>query len=784
MFKNYVRIAWRNLLRSKVFSFINIAGLATGMAVALLVGLWIGDEVSFNSQFTNHKKIAQVRNMQTIGERSGSGDANAIPVGQALRTQFSSDFKRVAYIGWNNDHQLKLDDKLLSAPGTWTQPDFPSMFSLEMVEGNRDVLDDPSTMLISQSLATAIFGKNAALNRIVKVDNKLDMKVGGVYADFPRNTHFYNTKILLPWSNQANWMRDQKDWDNHMCALFVELNQNADLKTVNKKIRNLPTSHISAWKEELFLNPLDQVHLYTEFEKFKPVGGPIEYVRIFGLIGIFVLLLACINFMNLSTARSEKRAREVGIRKTMGSMKWQLVSQFLHESSVFSFLSLLLALVIVWISLPLFNELSGKDMTIPFNNPVFWAIAVGFTLFTGLIAGSYPAFYLSSFNPIKVLKGTFRAGRMASVPRKVLVVLQFTISVALIIGTIIVFRQIEYAKNRPVGFLRNGLIRVPLTPEFDKYFDVARDELIRTGMVENVARSSYAPTNFDQNNSIDWKGKDPNLVVFFRDVNVSPEFGKTIGWTITKGRDFSKDYLTDQGGAVIISEAAAKVIGYKNPIGETIKWQGKDHTIIGIVKDMVTQSPYEQVEPSLFFWEGWNSVVSIRIKPTVATQTAIGSIASIFKKYSPNFTFNYRFILDDYNLKFSGEETIGKLSRIFAILAIFISCLGLFGLTSFIAEQRSKEIGVRKVLGASIFNVWRLLTKEFVVLALISLFIAIPLAYYYMHNWLENYNYRTPISWWVFVIAGAGAIMITILTVSFQAIKAALINPVKTLRSE
>ena len=361
---------------------------------------------------------------------------------------------------------------------------------------------------------------------------------------------------------------------------------------------------------------------------------------------------------------------------------------------------------------------------------------------------------------------------------------QFAVSVALIIGTIIVFRQIEHTKNRPVGYAQNGLLTVPLSPEFDSHYEEARTEMIATGAVENLARSSYAPSRFDQNNSIEWEGRDPSLVVFFRDVNVSPEFGKTIGWTIVQGRDFSKDHPADNGGATIMNEAAAKIVGYKNPIGRTIKWQGKDHTIIGIVKDMITQNPYEQIEPAIFFWEGFNSKLNIKLKPGVATASALASIQTVYAKYSPNFPFNYRFVADDYNLKFNNENKIGKLARIFAILAIFISCLGLFGLASFIAEQRAKEIGVRKVLGASVFSLWKMLTREFLLLVIISLFIAIPLAWYYMHDWLNNYTYRTTISWWIFALAGAGTILITLITVSFQAIRSALINPIRTLRTE
>jgi ABC-type antimicrobial peptide transport system permease subunit len=375
-------------------------------------------------------------------------------------------------------------------------------------------------------------------------------------------------------------------------------------------------------------------------------------------------------------------------------------------------------------------------------------------------------------------------GTKTSIPRKTLVVLQFTVSVVLIIGTIIVFRQIEYTKERPVGYSRKGLVSIPLTGEFDRHYNAARYELLQSGSIENMSRSSYGVTNFNQNNSIDWKGRDPKLVIFFRDVNVTPEFGNTIKWEIIQGRDFSKDFPADSGGAVILNEASAKVIGFKNPIGETIKWQNKDHTIIGVVKDMVTQSPYEPVEPAVFFWEGWNSVVTIRIKPSASEKAALSTIQAVFKKYDPEHPFNYNFVDDQYASKFSNEVRIGNLASVFAILAIFISCLGLFGLASFVAEQRSKEIGIRKVLGASVLNAWRLLTKEFVLLVIISLFIAIPIAYYMMQKWLQDYKYHTNPSWWIFAVAGVGVTLITLITVSFQAIRAAIANPVDSLRTE
>jgi ABC-type antimicrobial peptide transport system permease subunit len=604
-----------------------------------------------------------------------------------------------------------------------------------------------------------------------------------VYKDLPHNTTFYGTQLLLPWDNKENWRNSQTSWDNHCGQLFVQLNDQIDLDKTNSKIKKVPTPYIKEWKEEIMLHPMGKLHLYSEFENGKAVGGPIQFVWLFGIIGVFVLLLACINFMNLSTARSEKRAKEVGIRKAVGSLRGQLIWQFLSESVVMAFLAFILAIVLVQLFLPFFNGLADKQMSILWSNPLFWLLALGFTLFTGIVSGSYPAFYLSAFEPIKVLKGVFRAGRLASVPRKVLVVVQFTVSITLIIGTIIVFRQIQFAKERPVGYTREGLISVPLTTGLFGHYDAIRNDLLQTGAVENMAESSQPATRFSNNNSIEWRGKDPGLVIFFRDVNVTHEFGKTIGWSIKEGRDFSRDFPSDSSSA-ILNETGLKITGLKNPVGETIKYGGKTYTIVGIAKDMITQSPYESMEPSIFFCDGWMGVITIRIKPTIPVREALAKIQPVFKKHDAESPFEFKFIDDEYAKKFSNEQRIVNLASFFAILAIFISCLGLFGLASFVAEQRTKEIGVRKVLGATVFNLWKMLSKDFVVLVIISCIIAIPIAWYFLNQWLQNYNYRTQISWWIFAAAGAGALVITLLTVSFQAIKAAIANPVKSLRTE
>jgi ABC-type antimicrobial peptide transport system permease subunit len=595
---------------------------------------------------------------------------------------------------------------------------------------------------------------------------------------------------LLPWERYVNgteeWIKNsQTQWDNHMCQLYVQLNDHADLDKVSAKIRSVPTPHITFSKEELLLHPMKKWHLYSEFKEGKLVGGRISVVWMIGIIGAFVLLLACINFMNLSTAKSEKRSREVGIRKTIGSLRWQLVVQFLSESLTMALLALIVAVLMVHLSLPLFNGLSDKLMSIPWSYPLFWLLILTFTFITALISGSYPAFYLSGFRPVKVLKGTFKAGRFASLPRKVLVIVQFTVSVALIIGTFIVYRQIQYAGTRPVGYSREGLITVDInTPEIAGRYDALRNDLLQTGAVADMANSNSAPTEVFSNNIVEWKGKDPSITVSPGTIAVSHDFGNTVGWKIKEGRDFSRNFPSDTG-AFILNESAVKLTGFKNPVGQTIRWLDRDHVIVGVVRDMIMESPYQPVRPTIFHLNPyWARLITVRIKPSVSLRDGLAKIEPIFKKYNPGSPFVYKLTDDEYAKKFNDEKRIGNLATFFAILAVFISCLGLFGLASFVAEQRTKEIGIRKVLGASVANVWQLLSKDFVMLVIISCVIAVPVAYYFMNTWLQKYDYRASISWWVFGAAISGALLITLLTVSFQAIKAAIANPVKSLRTE
>jgi ABC-type antimicrobial peptide transport system permease subunit len=784
MYKSYFKIAWRNLKKNKGYSSINIIGLAVGMTVAILIGLWIRDELSFDSYFKNRDRLAQVMLNQTNEGITYTGGSIQMPLGDALRTGYTTDFKAVSLTSWNSDYVLSTGDRKLAGKGMWVQYDFPDMFTFNMLSGRSDVLKDPSSILICSSLAKALFGNDDPVNKPIRIDNRVDMIVGGVFEDLPHNTTFHETQLLLPWENKENWLNKRTDWMDHNGQLFVLLSDEADLHMVSEKIRSVPTPHIQKWKEEIMLHPMSQLHLYNEFENGKVSGGRVQFVWLFGIIGVFVLLLACINFMNLSTARSEKRAKEVGIRKTIGSVRSQLVGQFLSESVVVATLAFIMSLILVEIALPYFSALADKKMVVSWGDPVFWLLILGFTLFTGLVSGSYPAFYLSAFKPVKILKGSFSAGRLATLPRKVLVVVQFTVSITLIIGTLIVFRQIQHAKNRTTGFTRDGLITAGInTPELRKNIDVIKNELLQKGVIENLALSSQSPAHFGNNNGIDWKGKDPALVVFFRNVGVTPDFGKTIGWSVKKGRDFSVD-LPGDSAAVIINENAVKIMGFEDPLGEIIKYRGKEYTIIGVTEDMLTQSPYDPSQPTFFITDDWVGLIVMRLNATMPVREALAEIESVFKKYNPESPFDFSFVDQDFARKYSSEERIGNLAGLFAILAVFISCLGLFGLASFVAEQRTKEIGIRKVLGATVASLWKMLSKDFVVLTVISCCISIPLTLAFMRNWLMQYQYRTTLSWEVFATAALGAVALTLLTVSFQAVKAALMNPVKSLRTE
>jgi len=794
MIKSYLKTAWRNLIKSKAYSVINILGLAAGMAVALLIALWIWDEVTYNDYHKNHKQLAQVMtHFYTPDQGIQTGQAVPEPLGNELREKYGSNFKDISMASWNFDFILAIGDKKIGTQGMWVEQGFPDMFSVKMLKGSAAALGDLSSVLVNASTAKILFGTTDVIGKVVKLNNKDSYTIAGVYEDFPHNTTLRDTKILLPWNKYItteNWLKEAAtQWNNHSWQCYVQLNPNVKTAAAAEKIKNAVVVHkniATDGKEALTLLPMDDWQLHSEYKNGKQTGGRIRYVWMFGIIGVFVLLLACINFMNLSTARSEKRSKEVGIRKAIGSLRQQLVRQFLSESLLISFIALCASLGIVQLLLGFFNSLSAKQMSIPWANGLFWLFLVAFTFFTGLVAGSYPAFYLSRFNPVTVLKGTFRAGRYASLPRKILVVVQFTVSIALVIGTLIVFKQIQHTKNRPVGYTREGLLMVDMTtPDLYGHYDAMRTDLLATNVVENMAESSSPATSVYSNQiGFSWNGDPSNILQSFGTIGTTWEFGKTVNWQIKEGRDFSREFATDSS-AIIVNEAAVKIMGLKDPVGKIIRKDDQAITIVGVIKDMVMESPYEPIKPTVFFLNpGWANVITLRVKPDVALSAALPKIEAVFKKYNPGAPFAYKFTDEEYAKKFSDEQRIGNLATFFAALAIFISCLGLFGLATFVAEQRTKEIGVRKVLGASIFNLWGMLSADFLKLVILSALIAIPIAWIGLHQWLNSYQYRTSISWWIFILAVAGSIAVTIVTVSFQAIKAAIANPVRALRSE
>ena len=801
MIRNYFKTAWRNIVKNGSYSVINISGLAVGMAVAVLIGLWVYDEISFNRSHQNYASIAQVRRTYTDPATHETFGAETMhyPTAALLKKDYNQYFKHVVMASWLSDFNVMTPDIKVSRQGEFIEPEGLEMLSPKMIEGNYHSLDNMNSIVISKSLASALFGKISAMNKFLKIDYTIDVIVTGVYEDIASNSTYSDVQFFAPWSlwvTSNNWIAQNLDsWNNPLYQVLVQLGDHVSMESANAAIKgfyykSIPGEVSTGMRERKFqalLYPMKDWHLYSDFRNGIPAGGRIVFVWLFETIAVFVLLLACINFINLNTARAEKRAKEVGIRKTMGSRNYQLIQQFLSESLLVVFIAFVVSLLLIIITRTWFNELSDKKINIPWSSPYFWLVNLLFITGTSLLAGAYPSFYLSSFQPVKVLRGAIRTGKLASLPRKTLVVIQFTVSIILIIGTIVVYKQVQFAQERPVGYQKEGLISISKDDrEYDGKLNYLRDKLLQTDMTEGLETSSTPVTNESSNSSdFDWIGKSQREYSFAI-TSVSYGFGKLAHWEFTSGRDFSKDFLTDTS-KIIINETAAKDMGLKNPIGQVVKTDGgsKSMQIIGVIKDIITGSPYEGVKRGIYFLDPDYERASdllIRIKPTASAHAALVKIEEVFKNIIPSALFNYKFVDQQYALKFSQERRVGKLSVLFSTLAIFISCLGLFGLASFVAEQRSKEIAVRKVVGASTFNIWHLLSQEFTKPVFISLVSASPIAYLLMHNWVQKYTYHTGIPLWIFPVAGAAALLITLLTVSWQSFKAATMNPVTSLR--
>lgn len=782
MLKNYLKIAWRNLWKNKGYSMLNIFGLAIGITCTAMILLWVEDELGFDSTFSKQDVVYYVpTNQQYDGEWRTFFQATPGPLAQALKDEVPGVVGAARTSAENLLFQI--EEKSINKKGRFADPDFLNMFSLSFVEGSlENAFKDVDAIIISKKAAAQFYGENtAALGKVIRVNNDTNYTISGVFEDLPSNVT-YSFDWVAPFERYAvgkDWMLD---YGSNFSDTFVELSPEADFNTINTKVKKILPEKTEDTEMIAFLLSMKDWHLRSNFEGGKNVGGQIVYVRLFGLIAIIILLIACINFMNLATARSEKRANEVGVRKVLGSGRKGLIAQFMAEAVITATLAAMVSVVLLKLLIPQFNLLIDKQLELGLFNPSHLFTIVGITLFCGIIAGWYPAFYLSSFKPVDVLKGSLSNQGSAPLIRKGLVATQFVISIVFIISTIIVYQQIQHVKGRDLGYEKENLVRIPVNGAIIKNFGVIEQEMIATGMIKNLGLNNSDILSGGNNTSgLEWQGGVDTEDVLVSTRYISSGFFDTAGMKIFEGRGFSSNPLQDSTN-IIVSESFAKLMGKGSAIGRTVE---NDYPVIGVVKDYLYGDMYGSSDPVIFFnYHGEARFLYVKAKSGVATASALSVMEATLKTHNPAYPFEYEFVDDAFDAKFKSEKLIGSLSQIFALLAIIISCLGLFGLSAFTADQRRKEIGVRKVLGSSITSIVRLLSKDFLRLVLVAILIASPIAWLLMQNWLESFPYRISITIWVFVIAGTVAMIIALLTVSFQAIKAARANPVKSLRSE
>ncbi|MEP6594458.1 MAG: ABC transporter permease [Ginsengibacter sp.] len=788
MIKSYLKIALRNLQRNKLYSIINIGGLAVGMAVSIILLLFVVYELTYDRFHLRANNIYQVMRHQSTEGDINTTPATPVPLAAALQKDVP-EVQIAVRSSWPWDHLLNTNGKAIRQPGMYVDPGFLQMFSFPLIKGAASsVLSDISSIVFTQSAAKALFGNKDPMGQLVKFDNGEVLKVTGVLQDPPSNSTL-NFQFLVTWKlfeKTQSWLQEG-DWGNFTFQTFVEIKPISSAEVVNKKIKNLIAKYDPANKEnKLFLHPLNKWHLYSEFKNGVNVGGKISYVRFFLFLALGILIIACINFLNLSTARSEKRAREVGVRKTIGAARISLIKQFLGESLTMAFFSLSLAIFLVTLLLPYFNTLTEKKINIPFDSPVAWAAVIGITIVTGLLAGIYPALFLSSFNPVKVLKGTFKTGTSALRPRQILVVTQFAFATALILSTILIYKQIQYIKDRPVGYDKNGLVQLRLEGKTADEFDRFRSDVITSGAAIEGCKTSQDITSAGSASwGITWPGQLPGEdKIPIDQIATTYHFTSTFSIKLLQGRDFSEAHPADSS-AIILNESAVRLMRLKNPIGQTVKWHDINRTVVGVFKDFVWGSPYEPTKPMIVgFFPEWAGTMTFRLNPNHSISNNLTAFEKVYKQYNQEYPFEYHFIDENFEEKFQEEKLLGILANWFAGLAILVSCLGLFGLAAFSAEQRTKEIGIRKILGAGVFNLWFHLSKEFLKLVSLALIIGSSVAWYFMNDWLSKYTFRTGITIWVFAGTAVIALLVALITVGFQSIRAALANPVKSLRTE
>ncbi len=786
MIRNYLKVAWRNLARDKAFSLINITGLAIGMASAILVLVWIADQFSFDQFHEKKDRIYQLYNLGSFeGKKEAWGGTSSLlgPVLQSNYPQVEDMFR----VNWVANLIFTTGEKHLEAQGLFTDPGFLKSLDFPLISGDKNTaLNKAESVVLTESFAQKLFNSKDVVGQAMRVDSNANFTVTGIIKDPPSNTTFdFDYLIPMTYRKQINW--EIAKWEDYGIETYVLLKPGVSEQEANKLFRNVVKTHAPTMKNEIFVHPMTKWYLYSgEFENGKITGGRIKSVRMFAIIGAFILLIACINYMNLSTAKSERRAREVGIRKVIGARKASLIWQFIGESVLIAFIAGIFALLLAELSIGWFNELVYANSSIPYSNPYFWIYGIIFILFTGIIAGSYPALFLSAYRPIRVLKGIVKAANALVAPRQILVVFQFSFAIVFIVCTIVIYRQIKLGQSKDPGFNMDNLVYVYLRGDINNKYPAVRNELYNSGAIESVTRTN-SPISFTwtSDQTFEWPGKNPNIKTAFATYHSDNDFAKTMGLTVMAGRDINAlTYPTDTM-AVLLNESAVKTMGLKEPVGQYLKSSQGNWQVVGVVKDFIVGSPYFPVFPVIIQGpKNWFGTLTFRLSKNNAAPDNLAKIGTVLKKYNPDYPSDFVFVDEDRARNLKGDQHTGKLAALFAGLAIFISCLGLYALASYMATNRIKEIGVRKVLGASVTSITTMLSKDFLKLVFISFIIASPVAWWMMSSWLNNYTYRVSLSWWVFVIAALLAILIALITVSFQAVKAAIANPVKSLRTE
>lgn len=788
MIKNYFKTAWRNLVRNKAFSAINISGLALGMACSLLILLWVQDERSADGFHANSKQLFQVYERQYANGTVGASYITQGLLAEELKKQVP-EIQYASSLDWNMPYTLEAGNKINKMEGNYAGADFFSMFSYRLLQGTpQTALNTPEAIAISRNAATYFFGSpEKAIGQTIRYENRTDLRVTAVFENIPANSSV-RFDFLRSWQayvKENDWVNN---WSNFNPSTFIQLRADANPVTTASKIKDFIHRYIPASgnvRYELGLQPYSKKYLHANFSNGQPAGGRIEYVRLLTLVAVFILLIACINFMNLATARSGKRAKEVGVRKVVGAFRSTLIGQFIGEAMLVTAFAVIIAVVLTSMLLPAFNALTGKELLLPLTQPAFWGALLALLSMTGLVAGSYPALFLSSLNPIRILKGSLKFSPGAAFFRKGLVVLQFALSTILMVGMIVIYRRMEYAQTKNLGYDRENLVYIPLEGDLVKNYSVFKDEAGKLPGMLNITKMRETPTVIAHHfGDLNWPGKDPNLVTSIADAVVGYDFVKTMNLQLAEGHDFTQGVATDSTG-FLVNEMAVQKMGLKDPVGQTITWGERKGAIIGVLKDFHFSSMHQAIEPLIIRLnerQPWGTIL-VRIKAGNTQQTLAG-LEKLCHSLNPKFPFTYQFADLEYDKLYKSEQVISKLSNYFAFLAIFISCLGLFGLAAFTAEQRTKEIGVRKVLGASVPDIILLLSVNFLKPVAIAILVAFPISRYLMNRWLQDFAYKVDIEWWIFVLTGLLTIGIALLTVSFQSIKAAFTNPVKSLRSE